>query len=116
MTDGPISKLRGFGAPCGLGLLFLGISYCLSYPAYVRHLIVTAPCSCIADLDGQTLPFYRPVDWLIDHTPIRRPMLAWAQFCGVGDDFTFESLEREYARDRMARRRLATLAHEDRTP
>jgi hypothetical protein len=35
------------------------------------------------------LPFYRPVDWLIDNTPLRPLLFYWADLWGVGDDFRF---------------------------
>jgi hypothetical protein len=37
--------------------------------------------------DGRDYPVYRPVDWLIDHTPLRYPLLCWAELCGVRSDF-----------------------------
>lgn len=32
---------------------------------------------------GSLHPVYEPVEWLIDHTPLRTPLLAWAGIWGV---------------------------------
>jgi hypothetical protein len=38
-------------------------------------------------IDGDNLPLYQPVDWLIDNTPFQDPLLWWAQQCGVWGAF-----------------------------
>ena len=38
-------------------------------------------------IDGHNLPLFRPIDWLIDETPLRRPLLWWAELWGVRDCF-----------------------------
>ena len=47
-------------------------------------------------IDGADLPIYKPVDWLIDHTPIKRPLFWWAALFGVRQNFelaaTFRNL------------------------
>lgn len=37
--------------------------------------------------DGSRYPIYVPVDWLIDHTPLRQPLFWWAALFGVKEDF-----------------------------
>jgi hypothetical protein len=39
--------------------------------------------------DGGNLPLYAPVDWLIDKTPLKEPLLWWAHVWGVEEDFWF---------------------------
>jgi hypothetical protein len=36
---------------------------------------------------GANWVFYRPVDWLIDHTPLDGPMFAWAELWDVRMQF-----------------------------
>jgi hypothetical protein len=55
-----------------LGVLFGPILYVLSYPVTVR---VTGT---------HQLSGYKPVEWLIDDTSLREPLLAWADVCGAG--------------------------------
>ena len=43
---------------------------------------VQIPCA-----DGSLYPAYKPVDWLIDNTPLREPLFFWADICGVRDAF-----------------------------
>lgn len=38
-------------------------------------------------VDGRRYPAYRPVDWLIDRTPLQRPLLAWAELWAVDGMF-----------------------------
>jgi hypothetical protein len=38
-------------------------------------------------IDSQRMPVYKPVDWLIDHTPLYRGLFWWASVWGVRDDF-----------------------------
>jgi len=37
--------------------------------------------------DGSRYPVFQPVDWLIDHTPLRQPLFWWAALFGVKEDF-----------------------------
>ena len=37
--------------------------------------------------DSSLYPAYKPVDWLIDNTPVRRPLFVWAEVWGVRDAF-----------------------------
>jgi hypothetical protein len=52
-------------------------------------------------LDGKDLPLYRPVDFLIDHTVLREPVLWWAELWGVRDEFETMSRLREVKRDAL---------------
>ena len=56
----------------------LFVVYAMSYPVAVRLTSSTV------------LPAYRPVEWLIDNTPVREPMFRWAEFCGVRDGLEWE--------------------------
>mgnify|MGYP006969483489 FL=1 len=62
-----------------LGLLVaLPFVYVFSYAPVVRVGQVTCGDSNV----------YRPVDWMIDNTPLRDPLMSWAQFCGVQLEFS----------------------------
>jgi hypothetical protein len=37
------------------------------------------------------VPGYAPVEWLIDNTPMREPLLRWGDLWGCGDDMRFSS-------------------------
>ena len=45
-------------------------------------------------IDGSRLPAYKPVDWLIDHTPAGRPLFLWADAWGVRHEFVWARLSR----------------------
>jgi hypothetical protein len=78
-------------------LLVLSVVYLFSYAPVVRtrggwkvHAATDSfgnPTTITEPIDGDNLPFYRPVDWLIDNTPFQDPLLWWAQQCGVGSPF-----------------------------
>ena len=55
-------------------LLLFPVLYVASYPIAVRMIGEFKP-----------LPAYRPVEWLIDNTPLNEPISRWADCCGVGD-------------------------------
>jgi hypothetical protein len=55
-----------------LGLV-LAVGYVLSYPIALR----LGPPEWISHTPG-----YGPVEWLIDETPLRRPLLLWSEVCG----------------------------------
>ena len=44
------------------------------------------------------LAYYSPVNWLIDHTPLREPLFRWAGVWNVRRDFETEWLIRETER------------------
>ncbi len=39
-------------------------------------------------------PAYQPVHWLIDHTPLREPLMLWADLWGVRYAFEVSEIER----------------------
>jgi len=57
-------------APVMLVVLLIALAYPLSYPAFVTR-----------DSD-ETTPCFGPIEWLIDNTPLRTPMLKWASIWG----------------------------------
>lgn len=38
--------------------------------------------------------FYAPVEWLVDHTPLEKPITAWATVWNVNDKVQLDSLHR----------------------
>jgi hypothetical protein len=72
--------------------LVLLVPYLLSYApvvAYAEKHDLAQPTDLFDVTDGKELPIYRPVDLLIDYTPLRRPLVAWARLWGVGNTFAF---------------------------
>jgi hypothetical protein len=66
--------------------------YVLSYAPVVRiswKWQLVTPSELFKPLDGEELPIFRPVDWLIDETPLQEPLFAWADLCGVRTEFEF---------------------------
>lgn len=67
---------------CGMPLLFA--AYVLSYAPVVRyggHEEVTSTLLrqsfiAVVPADGSRFPLYKPVDWLIDNTPLREPLTS----------------------------------------
>ncbi len=47
-------------------------------------------------LERVEIPGYRSVDWLIDNTPLRKPLFVWADFWGVGNYFELEHWDRTH--------------------
>ena len=80
--------------------LLLGVvAYPLSYAPVVKLRIGSAnehvgtPWK-MTIADGNELPVYRPVDWLIDRTPLKTPMFLWARLWGVRAEFNIAYWER----------------------
>ena len=46
-------------------------------------------------LPREEYPLYKPLDWLIDETPIRTPLFYWADICGVRAEFEKAAFYRE---------------------
>src|SRR5262245_32581058 len=67
-------------------VVLLAIGYALSYAPIVRFTNARFDAT-----DGDGLLFYKPVDWLIDSTPLRGPLVCWADFCGVRGEFVSAS-------------------------
>ena len=55
----------------------LAVGYALTYPVAFRFVD--------SDSDGKII-VYRPVEWLMDETVVRRPILRWADLCGTYDE------------------------------
>ena len=66
-------------------VLLLLVVYVLSYAPVVRY--------CV-DPGASAHGIYRPVEWLIDETPVREPLLVWAQPWGVRSQLEMDSLIR----------------------
>jgi hypothetical protein len=63
------------------------VLYVLSYAPAVRlHLVRMDTTFFTVGVIGEPGP-YSPVDWLIDHTPLQRPLFWWAGLFGVREDF-----------------------------
>jgi hypothetical protein len=60
-----------------VALLLLVAAYVLSYAPVVRFTGLSPGNSAV----------YDPVDWILEREPFRAPLLAWAGFWGVGDEF-----------------------------
>ena len=73
-----------FTSLVAFGFVLLPFVYVLSYAPVVRAGQVTCG-NCTA---------YRPVDWMIDNTLLRDPLMAWAQTCGVRPEFEFAEIRR----------------------
>ena len=93
--------------------LSIAVLYVLSYAPFVRmrgglQYAPLPPPTSVWDLhgdppivsfgDGRDYPAYRPVDWLIDNTPLRDPLLWWADLFDIGRDMQTAHLYRMVAR------------------
>ena len=70
--------------------LLAAMIYPLSYAPWIRFADSRSDKWVLAD--GYL--FYRPVDWAYDNTPLRRPLLWWADRWGVGDNFAAGEIQR----------------------
>ena len=66
-------------------LVALPVGYVISYPLSVRASGGLNP----------DLPAYRPVELLIDNTPLQQPMFWWAEKCKVGAQVRFACFARQ---------------------
>ena len=83
-----------------LPLVLLGVAYVLSYAPVVRFkgpYSGNRPGAFLFPIDGSDLPVYRPVDYLIDETPLREPLFLWADLWGVREPFEFASAVRNFS-------------------
>ncbi len=72
-----------------LALVLLAAAYLLSYAPVVRwHVAARVGTPGNTYLDGYDLPVYQPVDWIIDNTPLRTPLLWWTGVWGVRREFS----------------------------
>jgi hypothetical protein len=69
-----------------LGLMLAG-GYVASYPIALR---------ATQRID---MPAYRPVQYLIDETPLDRPIIWWSRICGAGQEAASASIYRTSLRD-----------------
>ena len=74
-----------------LVFVFVPVLYVLSYAPAVQWKCGQTGSMTI---DGGELPIYQPVDWLIDNTPLERPLLWWAALFGVREEFEFAGVLR----------------------
>ena len=80
-----------------VGVLVLPVLYVLSYAPVVRWKYDRLPATdqfVGRPIDGSDLPLYAPVDWLIDHTPLERPLFWWAGVWGMRQQFVLSSAYR----------------------
>jgi hypothetical protein len=84
-SGGPKSAIPSVAAV----VLFLVSVYALSYaPAFrlVRAGNIHAP------VDWWIV--YRPMEWLIDETPLQTPLFVWARYCRVHDEMEVDTVIR----------------------
>lgn len=103
------AEKKGRYTPLTVGCVLACIAlvvYVASYAPFVRFrggdrpqviwervsIVEDRPYMVIAD--GRRYFIYRPVDWLIDRTILREPLLAWAELWGVGDMFVIAHANR----------------------
>ena len=80
--------------------MLLPVVYVLSYAPVMRVCGRTLPAGQLPPIgvevpplaDASLYPAYHPVDWLIDNTPLRKPLFWWADLWGVGDYLRYNSL------------------------
>jgi len=70
-------------------LLLLLLAYVLSYAPAVRFGLESPPFD-------YSIAAYKPVEWLIDETPLRRPLFLWTDVWGVRDEVFRNSRLRTY--------------------
>lgn len=87
-----------------IALVGLCVLYVLSYAPVVRFTGGSEepdPWHPFAGLvpprpaDSERFPIYAPIDWMIDHTPLARPLWWWAGLWGVRGDFEYAAVVRE---------------------
>src|SRR5690606_20969675 len=98
MSDDAEHRERPSAWPLALLLLLLSAVYLFSYAPVVRmrggwKMVPTTdgfgnPAIVRAPIFSEDLPLYRPVDWLIDNTPMQDVMYWWADVWGVRSPFT----------------------------
>ena len=69
------------------------IGYVLSYAPVYR---LARPLGWASVTEGMAV--YRPVDWLIDNTPLDDPLFRWAACWNVSDDFVWSWVVRAFER------------------
>jgi hypothetical protein len=82
-------------------MLAVVVVYPLSYAPVVRYQVELHRGEFFEPtngLDGNWMPVYKPVDWLIDNTSLKKPLFAWARLWKVGADFRWAASSRAYWR------------------
>jgi hypothetical protein len=92
-----------------LASVLLAVLYVLSYAPVVRFVLTSEedPGLAVVEFpdgevnvvgrrpyDGRVVAAYRPIDWLIDNTPLRAPLLWWADRFDMRFEFETASLSR----------------------
>jgi hypothetical protein len=68
-------------------LLVVAVGYSLSYaPAYRWKYGADTAGALGIPIDPE-MPVFRPVEWMIDKSPLRSMLLAWSDVWGVGSSF-----------------------------
>ena len=87
-----------------IALVGLAVLYVLSYAPAHRMLFGHVPLIGAVDpintktsMPDTRIPAYMPVNWLIDHTPLREPLFWWAGVFGVEEDFRDAHSSRAWA-------------------
>ncbi len=89
-------KWRAIGKWGAWALVFVLITYTLSYAPIVRSRVEAGDLEVTFRMHGWDFPTYQPIDWLIDNTPFDKPLFAWARLWGVGHAFEFASSSRTW--------------------
>ena len=76
----------------------LPVLYVLSYAPYVRCFGGLLVPGHHGPVGGGEIAIYRPVDWIIDNTPLREPLMKWAESNGVHNDFEASYVHRHLLR------------------
>ena len=77
-------------------VLIVVLAYPLSYATVVRW---KRERTGVDWIDGSRLPVYKPIDRLIDNSPLHKPLFFWAKLWGVEDEFRSAVLIRSIVRD-----------------
>ncbi len=96
------TRPRQAAMKCVTIVLLAIVLYPLSYAPtlrIVRDFNLVSVSNPFGVHDGGELPVYQPADWIIDRTPMRKPMLVWADLFGVRSDFEYAATNRESARE-----------------
>jgi hypothetical protein len=72
---------------CG-ALILLSVTYALSYAPVFRWQMERQNTMCP---EGKWRQLYDPVNWMIDRTPLRPPLLSWADYWNVRSPMETES-------------------------
>lgn len=74
-----------------VALLGLCLLYALSYAPAYRLVFGADPGNYVRTDEQPGLGIFRPVEWLVDRTPMRPVLLWWADVWRVGEGMRFDS-------------------------